>query len=115
MWIPIALAAAGMAKSQLVDKPKEDAARTLAAKTQALSPWTGLEAQPFKKADPFGTAAQAGGAGLGIMSNLGEQNMKKQWLEAQKNNPWAGQQYQAMQQPAANSNMFTGGFNPNQA
>lgn len=88
MWIPIAMALAGAAKSQLVDKPREDAERTLAAKTQALSPWTGLKSEPFKKADPLGTAMQYGGAGLGIMSNMDELALKKQ-LVAQGKNPWS--------------------------
>lgn len=64
---PLALlaigAAAGLAKSELVDRPKEKKQRELAAATQRYSPWTGLQAQPIKEADPFGSALGLGAAG----------------------------------------------------
>lgn len=60
----LAIAAAlGLAKSELIDKPQAKKDRKLAAETQRLSPWTGLEASPVKEADPFGTALQFGAAG----------------------------------------------------
>ena len=53
--------------SAIIDKPKEDRQRKLAAETQRYSPWTGLEAGSIQEADPFGTALQFGmtGASMG--------------------------------------------------
>lgn len=56
----------GLAKSKLIDEPKEAKQRELAAKTQELSPWTGLKANNIKEADPFGTALQYGATGLSM-------------------------------------------------
>lgn len=59
----------GLAKSELVDAPKAERQRKLAASTQRLSPWTGLKANPVQEADPFGTALQFGGTGAAMGSN----------------------------------------------
>lgn len=60
----LAIAAAiGLAKSEMVDKPKEDRQRKLAAETQRNSPWTGLKAGNIQEADPWGTAMQYGATG----------------------------------------------------
>lgn len=56
----IALAAAGLLKSELVDREKEKRDRWLAAQTQRFSPWTKLTADPVKEADP--ASAVIGGA-----------------------------------------------------
>lgn len=50
----------GLAKSELVDRPKENRQRHLAAETQRYSPWTGLQAGAIKEADPLGSALQYG-------------------------------------------------------
>lgn len=63
-WVMVAVGVGtGVAKSELVDRPKEDRQRKLAAATQRYSPWTGLKAQPVQEADPFGSALQGGMAG----------------------------------------------------
>lgn len=60
----LAIAAAiGLAKSELVDRPKEQRQRKLAGETQRLSPWTGLQAGQIQEADPIGTAMQFGATG----------------------------------------------------
>lgn len=54
----------GLAKSKFIDGPKEEKDRELAARTQELSPWTGLKANTVKAADPFGSALKYGATGL---------------------------------------------------
>lgn len=79
---PLALlaigAAMGLAKSELVDRPKEKRQRKLAAETQRLSPWTGLQAGQIQEADPFGSALSFGmtGASLGQNMQAAEANQK---------------------------------------
>ena len=53
----------GLGKAALIDRPREQRQRELAA-TQALySPWTGITPQPIQEADPIGSAIQ--GAAMG--------------------------------------------------
>lgn len=72
-WIAVAVAgttaALGVGKSYLVDKPKEERQRKLAAETQRYSPWTQLKAGPIEEADPFGTGLQYGVAGFGLANS----------------------------------------------
>lgn len=56
----------GLAKSQLIDAPKAKKQRELAAKTQELSPWTGMQANKIQEADPFGDALKYGATGASI-------------------------------------------------
>lgn len=60
-------AALGYAKGEMVDRPRENRERRVAAETQRWSPWTGMQAGPIKAADSFGTTLQGGmtGAALG--------------------------------------------------
>lgn len=60
----------GLAKSELIDKPKEARQRELAARTQELSPWTGIQAGKIQEADPFGTAMQYGATGLSMSRQM---------------------------------------------
>jgi hypothetical protein len=53
----------GLGKSILIDKPKEERQRKLAAETQRYSPWTGLKAGGIQEADPFGSALSMGTSG----------------------------------------------------
>lgn len=69
-WVMVGMAGAGLLKSEVIDKPQAKRDRELAAKTQALSPWTGMQANPVKEADPFGTALQFGATGAMMNSNL---------------------------------------------
>jgi hypothetical protein len=66
----------GLLKSELVDRPKEERQRALAAETQRYSPWTGLQANKVQEADPFGSAMQFGTTGA--MMGSGIQNMQSQ-------------------------------------
>lgn len=56
-------ALAGLGKSFLIDAPKADRDRKLAATTAALSPWTGMQPTMPQEANPFGSALQGGMAG----------------------------------------------------
>ncbi len=67
-WWAVGMAVAGLAKSELIDRPAAEKQRKLAAKTQELSPWTGMEAAPVKEADPFGSGLQFGATGAAIGS-----------------------------------------------
>lgn len=76
-------ALAGLGKSLLIDGPKEERQRKLAAETQRLSPWTGLKAEPVQEADPLGSALSFGLAGAQLgqgmeQADLNEAMMKKQ-------------------------------------
>jgi hypothetical protein len=52
------LAGAGLLKSELVDRPREE--RQKAAVTARWSPWTGMAPNQIQEADPFGSAIQGG-------------------------------------------------------
>ena len=58
--------AIGLGKSELIDRPKEERQRKLAARTQELSPWTKLQAGPIQEADPFSSAFQMGTTGASM-------------------------------------------------
>lgn len=75
-WVITGMAVAGLAKSQLVDKPKEERQRKLAGETQRLSPWTHMQANPIQEADPFGSALQFGATGASMQQ--GYQNAQTQ-------------------------------------
>ena len=54
------LAGAGLLKSELVDRPREERQRQQAANTMRYSPWTGMAPNAVQEADPFGSAIQGG-------------------------------------------------------
>lgn len=56
-------ALAGLGKSMLIDAPKAERDRKLAATTATLSPWTGMQPTMPQDANPFGSALQGGMAG----------------------------------------------------
>lgn len=97
-WVAAGIAAAGIIKSQTVDKNKENRERKLAASTQQYSPWTGLTANPIKEADPFGSALQYGATGAALKQNIQASNDMHDYLTK---NPWAS--------PKINYNMNAGG------
>lgn len=76
------LAGVGLLKSQTIDKTNENNQRTLRATEQALSPFTGLQAQTqVQPADPFGQTLAFGSTGF----SLGEQKQAHdQAVEAAK-------------------------------
>lgn len=82
-------AGAGLLKSELLDRPREQKQRTLAAETQRYSPWTGLKADPIHEADPLGSAltfgSQGAMLGAGIQNAQAQQGLMKaqtNWLNA---------------------------------
>lgn len=72
-------AGAGLLKSELVDRPKENRQRKLAAATQRYSPWTGLQAGQISEADPMGSAIAFGATGAQIGTGM-EQHALNQKL-----------------------------------
>jgi hypothetical protein len=68
LWAAMALA--GAAKAELVDRPKEKRQRDLAVATTKYSPWTGLKAGPIQEADPFGSALNWGTTGAIMKNNM---------------------------------------------
>lgn len=68
----------GLGKSLTIDKAKEKKDRELAAKTIELSPWTGLQPNKIREADPFGTTAKyaATGASMDRQMKYDEAMMK---------------------------------------
>jgi hypothetical protein len=90
-------AGTGVLKSELVDRPREERQRRLAAATQKYSPWTGLKANPIQEADPLGSAIQFGATGAALGSNIESANAQNANLRAETdwynrskgyNNPW---------------------------
>lgn len=63
------LAGAGLAKSELVDRPREQEQRRQAAITARWSPWTGMSPNAIQNADPFGSAIQGGLTGAMLSQN----------------------------------------------
>lgn len=59
--------AAGLLKSELVDKPNEEKDREMQSITDRYSPWTGMRGKAVAHSDPIGTAmaGAAQGASLG--------------------------------------------------
>lgn len=87
---PITLAAimggAGLLKGELIDRPREERQKKLAAETIRWSPWTGITPGGIQEADPFGAMLQGAttGAVLGQNLNLtgGKEAATKDLVEA---------------------------------
>lgn len=71
---PITLAAvmggAGLLKSELIDRPREQEQRRQAAITARWSPWTGMAPGAIQSADPFGAVLQGATTGAVLGQNL---------------------------------------------
>lgn len=67
------MAGAGLLKSELVDRPREEEQRRRAAVTARWSPWTGMAPNAIQTADPLGSAMQAGLTGA--MLSQGQQRL----------------------------------------
>jgi len=80
------LAGTGLLKSELVDRPREDRQRRLAAETQRYSPWTGLQAGHIQEADPFGSAIQGGLQGAAFSQNVESNKLNNDLMKAQTSN-----------------------------
>jgi len=87
---PLAGMGLGILKSELVDRPKEMRQREIAATTAALSPWTGLKAQPVQEANWQEAAMSGAAAGMGqeqqeaaAAEALKDQQQRRKLMEAQ--------------------------------
>jgi len=97
MWQALAAGAAlGLAKNALVDKPKEEKQRALAAQTALYSPWTGMKPNEVQMSDPFGNALQGATAGAMFSQAAQQQNMNNELLKLKQ------QQVAGMAQPQPN-------------
>lgn len=63
------MAGLGLAKSELVDRPREERQRRQAAITARWSPWTGMAPGAIQEADPLGSAMEAGLTGAMLSQN----------------------------------------------
>ena len=63
------MAGLGLAKSELVDRPREERQRRQAAITARWSPWTGMAPGGIQEADPLGSAMEAGLTGAMLSQN----------------------------------------------
>ena len=54
----------GLGKGLLIDKPKEERDKKMAATIARYSPWTGMSPGKIRRADPFGSALQGGVTGF---------------------------------------------------
>lgn len=64
------MVAAGVAKSEFIDRPAAERQRKLAASTAAYSPWTHMQPGAVKEADPIGTGMQFGVTGAAMGSGM---------------------------------------------
>ena len=63
------MAGLGLAKSELIDRPREEEQRRRAAITARWSPWTGMAPGGIQTADPLGSAMEAGLTGAMLSQN----------------------------------------------
>ena len=63
------MAGLGLAKSELIDRPREERQRRQAAITARWSPWTGMAPGGIQEADPLGTAMESGLTGAMLSQN----------------------------------------------
>lgn len=87
---PLAGMGLGILKSELIDRPKEMRQRELQATTAALSPWTGLKAQPVQEANWQEAAMSGAAAGMGqeqqeaaALQQAQDQEQQRQLMAAQ--------------------------------
>lgn len=82
-WAGLAIGAGlGLLKSAMVDAPKAERQRSLAATTQRYSPWTKLAAAPVQEADPFSTALQFGGLGASLVGAKQQADSENAYTDA---------------------------------
>lgn len=77
------MSAAGLLKSELVDRPRQKRQANLAAEITRWSPWTGMKADRVQESDPFGQALQFGATGASMAQGLQRGEMENKLLDAQ--------------------------------
>ncbi len=70
----------GLAKTGVEAAYSAPRSRKLAAETQRYSPWTGLQAQPVERVDPFGNLMQGAVAGAGMQQAAQRAENVDRWL-----------------------------------
>ena len=68
----------GVAKEELVDKPRRYRQNILKAKQEELSPWTRMQPQQFQQGDPLGTPMQFAFTGLQMGQNIDQAKAAKE-------------------------------------
>jgi len=89
-WIPLAMMAAGAAKSELSDRPAAQRQRNAEAEKTRWSPWTGMQGQNVQDPNTANAMMQGGMSGLMMSQNMdaaasNEQmsKLQQQYLENQ--------------------------------
>lgn len=103
--LPLIGMGVGLAKSELVDRPKEERQRKVEATKARWSPWTGMQPGQVQEADPFGSAMQGGMALAGLSQSMQQADAQNKMLDAQKN--WFNSQ--TAPSSFATPNMSSGG------
>src|SRR4051812_793732 len=90
--LPLLLAGAGLAKSELIDRPRAARDRQMQAEIARYSPWSGMKADPsmIHEADPLGSAMQGGMAGIMLDQNGAKTAASGGSAGAVGSSPWAG-------------------------
>ena len=106
----------GATKHFAVDKPKEKRQRELAAKTQELSPWTGLQAGDIQEGDLAGSLIGGGLAGASFGQNMAgfdhAQKMQTHELaQAKGKTKLYDRMNNSPNSPLVMNNLMTGNFN----
>lgn len=82
-------AAAGMAKSQFIDKPKAEDAARMAAEQTRYSPWTGFgKGADYQAPDTVGQGMAFGVQGAAMGQNLQKHDADMKLKAAQAKYPW---------------------------
>ncbi len=82
MWGMAIAAAAGIAKSELIDKPKAEKRRQFEAEKERWSPWTGQHGQYVSDPDSIGAGLQYGAVGAQIGQGYNQQQEDKKLSES---------------------------------
>lgn len=80
----LAGAGLGLGKGLLVDGPAADRQRKVSAVEARYSPWTGIQPQQVKEADPMGNAMQGGLTGAMVGQGVGQTNKMNALMDSQK-------------------------------
>lgn len=76
------MAGMGLAKSELIDRPREERQRRQAAITARWSPWTGMAPGAIQEADPLGSVMESGLTGAMLSQNQQKLNTEKTLADA---------------------------------
>ena len=90
----------GLAKSEIFDRPQAQRDRRMAAETMRYSPWTGMQPEKVKEADPLGNVMQGAMTGGMMGQNMTMVDNQNALMKAQTDalnrggySPWMGMPY----------------------